>query len=94
MGSVIHISKNPKTWLCVDEGAHLKEKYGGHPLVKVTYGSLDDYPSNGPLTILMRTEIYNRLLDGEYKLSPAKNALVILDRANTPIPPIVEDFIY
>lgn len=94
MGSVIRINKNPKTWLCVDEGARLKEKYGGHPLVKVTYGSLDDYPSNGPLTILMRTEIYNRLLDGEYKVSSSKNDLIVLNEADAPIPPIVEDFIY
>lgn len=44
MGSICYICSDPKLWNGYETGQKLREEYGGEALIKVSYGTLDDYP--------------------------------------------------
>lgn len=90
MGSICSINTNPATWPAYDSGRKLKPEFGGESLMTVRYGTFDDDP--GGLTdmeIYMRTSVYDKLMDGTYKVSPDscwRRKLIITDKGGNIIP--------
>ena len=54
MGSICSINRNPNTWRMWYPDKKLKEKFGGESLVKIVYGTFDDYPQSFEMEIYMR----------------------------------------
>ena len=96
MGSIVYINKNPASWPAFDEGYTLTGCYGYEPLIKIRYGTFDDDPDGRiDLEIDMRKGIYNKLLEGRYKVSRDHlRDLRILDENNNVIEPIRDGTIY
>ena len=95
MGTIAAINRHPKTWPVTDTGLRTSVKYGSIPLVKVTYGTIEDAMGEADRSIYMRKEIYDKLIDGTYVVSHAGSDLCIIDRKTCqPIAPLKEDFCY
>lgn len=95
MGSITSIRRNPKTWSVLDRGETLKAT--GEPVVKVQYGSCDDYPGMYELSMYMRKSVYEKCLSGEYAVSPESDlvtGLVLVDRTGNPVPPVKTGIVY
>ena len=98
MGSIIYINRHPDTWTVLFGDWRLKESFGGDKLIKVRYGTFDDDPSGAfDLEMFMRNSVYDKLLSGEYHVSPDScfsKTLVIVDKTGKMIKPVKEDFCY
>lgn len=95
MGSIIHINRNPSTWVIIDEGYVLTKAYGGESIVKIRYGSFCDDPDGlVDMEMYMRKHIYTGLISGKYKIAKEyRLTLRILDENNNVIEPI-NDYVY
>ena len=95
MGSIVHINRNPKTWVTIDEGYTLTGPYNYAPILKIRYGSFDDDPDGlVEMEMHMRKSIYENLMSGKYKVSREHiRELRVLDENNQIIEPI-NDFCY
>lgn len=95
MGSITSINRNPKSWPVLDRGETLKAT--GEPVLKVRYGTCDDYPDISELSMYMRKSVYDRCLSGEYAVSPESGlatGLVLMDRDRAPVPPVKTGVVY
>lgn len=92
MGSIWFIYRNPEAWY-VEHAGQLKPEYGGEPVLRVRYGSVDDFYTED-LEILMRESIYNKLIAGNYTVAKTYSKLSILDENNYEIPPLAEGAVY
>lgn len=92
MGTICSINTRPNTWPAFTTEAKLKPEFGTDPLYVIHYGSLDDDPVGvSDLTMLMRKSIYDKLLSGEYVVSPDSNRvnrLIVLDRDGKTVQPL------
>lgn len=90
MGSICCINTNPNAWAAYDSGKHLKPEFGGEPLMTVRYGTFDDDPDGLiDLEMSMRKSVYDKLMNGTYKVSPDsrwRRQLIITDRDGNIIP--------
>lgn len=97
MGSICSINRNPNTWRMWYPDKKLKEKFGGESLVKIVYGTFDDYPQSFEMEMYMRESIYQKLISGEYKVSSDSNIykrLIIEDSNGDEVRAIADDFCY
>lgn len=96
MGSIYSINRRPETWPVLDEGLRTRPAYGGLPIVKITYGSLDDDPTGiSDLTMYMRKHIYESLLDGTCKVGPDHIRLSVINtETGREIEPLMPEFCY
>lgn len=95
MGSITNIHRNPKSWPILDRGETLKTT--GEPVLKVQYGTCDDYPSMYELSMYMRKSVYGKCISGEYAVSPESGlvtGLVLVDRTGNPVPPVKTGVVY
>lgn len=95
MGSITSINRNPKSWSVLDRGETLKST--GEPVLKIRYGTCDDYPDMSELSMYMRKSVYDRCLSGEYVVSPESgpaNGLVLMDKDRRPVTPVKAYFVY
>lgn len=92
MGSIVHINRNPKTWVAIDEGRTLTASYHYEPILKVRYGTFDDDPDGlVDMEMYMRKSIYDRLIMGEYKVAVSNvRDMQIIDSNNQIVKPINE----
>ena len=92
MGSIWYISTNPMRWTAYETGTRLKEEYGGEELIKICYGSFDDDPGGSvDLEMLMRRSVYEKVMSGEYSVSPEskkRRKLILIDHSGKEVPPI------
>lgn len=92
MGSIWHIHSNVKLWKVYKTDKKLKEEYGGEELLRICYGSLDDDPVGiCDLEMFMRQSVFQKVIEGEYKISPEskwKHRLILINSAGDEIPPV------
>lgn len=96
MGSIVHINRNPKAWHAFDEGYTLTGPYNYEPIIKVRYGTFDDDPDGlVDLEMDMRRSIYDKLINGTYKVSREYlRDFRVLDENNKIIEPIRDGVLY
>lgn len=96
MGSICYIERNSKRWTVLDRGTRLKTT--GEKLVTVRCGDFDDYPAGTvDIEIYMRKSILDKLLTGEYRVSPNSRfhgSPIVLRQDGSVVPPIEEGFCY
>lgn len=92
MGSICHIYMNPAHWNAYLTSKRLKAAFGGESLYNVRYGVIDDDPDGTTdLEMLMRESVYQKVLSGEYTVSPMsrhRHTLLLEDKAGIQVPPL------
>lgn len=95
MGNLCWMERNPRRWLVWDEGLHLKT---GEPIVKVEAGKgQDDYEGGThDITFYMRKDVYDKLIAGEYSVSPIHHAgwITVYDEQGREVPCIKRGYFY
>lgn len=95
MGSITSINRRPNTWPVLDMNETLKRN--GEPVLRVTYGSCDDYPDVCSLSTYMRESVYKKCLSGEYIVSPEssfKQTLILATKDGRKVQPEMEGVVY
>lgn len=91
MGSIINIHTNPRSWH-IDETQDWKLKATGEPLIKACVGVGDyDYHGADDIVVYIRKQIYDKLLNGEYRVRKRQISLIIEDHDGNQVKPFYKD---
>lgn len=95
--SSFRIISDPKYWIIQPTNDTTNEEYDSEPLYLVKCGTYESPEGLQPFEILMRQSILEKVRNSEYTVSLRSNeehCLVLMDKNNEPVVPILKNIIF